>query len=122
VKFIANVFEECIEVLFEDLMLHTDEVAPLDGHIVQRYVELVHSIETLGFRNSIEHFSGSLVQFSEEVAHFVESVDFVGLDGLECFSLPSYLFVDPFHFGHQFTHFLHVGLVVEIEVYDNFST
>ena len=33
-KVISNILEECIPVLFEDLVLISDDITPLDGHIV----------------------------------------------------------------------------------------
>lgn len=116
VQVVSDVFEEGVEVLFDDLELSPDEVAPLNRHVVQCNVEIIEFGEPASFRYAVEYIFRPFVQLSKEIPHFVECIYFVSLYDLQCLPLPSDLLVKSFHFWYYLSHFLEISLIFQAEV------
>lgn len=112
---VSDVLEEGVEVLLDDLELASQQVSPLDHHVVQGHESGVEFTESFGFGSSVEDFAGFLMQLCAEVAHFVEGIDFLDLQILQSFSLSGQTLIQPFNFWHKPLHFLQVGPSLSIE-------
>jgi hypothetical protein len=121
-KVVANIFEESVKVLLNNLVLRPDEVSPLYRHVVEGYEQLVQFVDTSSLRDTISQVSASFMKFSKQIAHFVQSINLVCLNSLESFSLTRDLFVQSFHFRHKLFEFLHIGFVFKAEVDCHLST
>ena len=56
-EIIANIFEESVEIFFDDSKLSPEEVTPLDEHIVECNKSVVEFSQAIGFGDAVEYLS-----------------------------------------------------------------
>jgi hypothetical protein len=57
VKIVSDVLKESIKVFFNDLELSSNQVSPLNHHVVKRYECIVEGLQSLGLGDPIQNFS-----------------------------------------------------------------
>jgi len=56
-EIIANIFEESVEIFFDDSKLSPEEVTPLDEHVVEGNKSVVEFSQAIRFGDAVEYLS-----------------------------------------------------------------
>jgi hypothetical protein len=104
-EFVSDVLEESVEIFLQEIMLISQDIAPLDHHVVGSDEDLIEFFEPSGFGQLIQNLPGSLMQLGKQVSHFIKGIDFLCVQILKRLAVSGQLFVSGFHFWHKLFHF-----------------
>ena len=110
-ELVSNVLEKSVEIFLQELMLISQDIAPLDHHVVGSDEDFIEFFEPSGFGQLIQNLPGSLMQLCKQVSHFIQGIDFLSVQILKRLAVSSQLFVCGFHFGDKLFHFSVVCIV-----------
>ena len=78
-KIVSDVFEEGIPIFLKDLKLISDDISPLNSHVVHKNKNFVQFIHTTCFGHPIYHIFWFLMEICKIITHLIESIDLICL-------------------------------------------
>lgn len=103
-QLVPYVLEESVEVLLQEVLLAPQDVAPLDEHVVRSYENVIEFLQACRLGQFVQDLPRILMQLSEQVAHLIQVVDFLGEEGLQSLAMSSELLVDCLHLRDELLH------------------
>lgn len=118
--FVPDILKKRIEVLLKVCMLISDNVSPLNCHVVQEDIRVVESVLFFAW-HPIVHVPEQSMKVSKHVTHPIQSVCFVNVQILQSLAAPGDFLVESLCSIEELVDFFSVCLVLQVE-FEVYST